>query len=166
MPTKVGVLTDSHGQWARTTRAVEALQARGATVFIHCGDIESDRVLDALAGLDAHVVWGNCDGMFADGLARYAAHLGIGVHDESGEVTVDGKRLAFTHGHLHTAVPEAVRAGADFAVRGHDHVRRSERRGATTVIWAGALHKPRDQHGTGALLLEPATGAFEWIDVP
>lgn len=166
MPTKVGVLTDSHGQWARTKRAVEALQARGATVFIHCGDIESDRVLDALAGLDAHVVWGNCDAMFADGLARYAAHIGIGVHGEAGELTIDGRRVAFVHGDDPGAVPAAARAGADFAVRGHDHVRRTDSQGATKVIWAGALHKPRDRHGTGVLLLEPATGSFEWIDVP
>ena len=166
MPTKVGVITDSHGQWARTKRAVELLQSRGATVFVHCGDIESDRVLDQLAGLDAHVVWGNCDAMFIDGLARYASHVGIGVHGDAGELEIDGRRVAFTHGHLHEPARDAVQRGAHFLLRGHEHVRRDELRAGTRILWAGALSKPRDSHGTGALLLEPATGSFEWIEVP
>jgi hypothetical protein len=51
----VGLLSDSHSRWERTKRALEALRIRGASTFIHCGDVEDALVLDQLAGMDAHL---------------------------------------------------------------------------------------------------------------
>ena len=96
MATMVGILSDSHGQVQRTRTAIELLQKAGATEFIHCGDVEEDSVLDTLAGLQAHVVLGNCDR--AGPLARYGTRIGLDMQHPSGRITVDGKRIAFTHG--------------------------------------------------------------------
>ena len=85
MPTVVGLLSDSHSRWERTKRALQALRAAGATVFVHCGDIEDELVLDQLAGLDSHLVWGNCD-WNSRTLERYARDLGIAVHGDAGEL--------------------------------------------------------------------------------
>ncbi|MFM8874126.1 MAG: metallophosphoesterase family protein, partial [Phycisphaerales bacterium] len=90
MPATVGLLSDSHARWERTRRAIEALRARGATTFIHCGDVEDALVLDQLAGLDAHLVWGNCDWNRGT-LERYARDLGITVHGDAGELEIDGR---------------------------------------------------------------------------
>jgi C4-dicarboxylate-specific signal transduction histidine kinase len=77
---------------------LEALRLRGACTFIHCGDVEDALVLDQLAGMDAHLVWGNCDWNQGT-LGRYASDIGIAVHGDAGELTVDDQRISFTHRH-------------------------------------------------------------------
>jgi uncharacterized protein len=161
MATVVGLLSDSHSRWERTKRAIEALRARGATTFVHCGDIEDDLVLDQLAGLDSHVVWGNCD-WNSRSLERYARDLGIAVHDEAGEISVDGRRIVFTHGHEIAPMRAAVSDGAQYLVHGHTHELRDERVGGTRIINPGALH--RAPRFTVAALV-PSTDALEVLEV-
>ena len=157
----LGILSDSHGHADRTRRAVEALHAAGATRFIHCGDVETEQVLDQLAGLDAHVVFGNCDP--ARTLGRYARHIGLQVHHPMGRMELDGHTLAFTHGDdpdlMQAALDEKVR----FLLHGHTHLQRDHNLGGTRVINPGALH--RANPFTVALLV-PATGELRIIVVP
>ncbi|MFM8818911.1 MAG: metallophosphoesterase family protein [Phycisphaerales bacterium] len=162
MPATVGLLSDSHARWERTKRAIEALRARGATTFIHCGDVEDALVLDQLAGLDAHLVWGNCDWNRGT-LERYARDLGIAVHGDAGELEIDGRRVAFTHGHEPVPMRDAVATGAAYLVHGHTHERRDERRGGTRIVNPGALH--RAPTFTVAVLV-PAEDRLEFLEVP
>jgi len=162
MATVVGLLSDSHSRWERTKRALEALRASGATVFVHCGDVEDELVIDQLAGLDSHLVWGNCD-WNSQTLGRYARDVGVTVHGDAGEVTVDGRRIVFTHGHEIAAMRAAVSGGADYLVHGHTHELRDERVGTTRVLNPGALHRaPRFT----VAALTPATGQLTVIEVP
>ncbi|MBL9140853.1 MAG: metallophosphoesterase family protein [Phycisphaerae bacterium] len=162
MPTVVGLLSDSHSRWERTKRALEALQARGATVFVHCGDVEDDLVLDQLAGLDCHLVWGNCD-WNRGRLDAYARNLGITVHGDAGQVEVDGKSIAFTHGHEPDLMRAPVAAGAHYLVHGHTHELRDETRAGTRIINPGALHRaPRFT----VALLTPAIDELETLVIP
>jgi putative phosphoesterase len=162
MPTVVGLLSDSHSRWERTKRAIAALRSAGATAFLHCGDVEDELVLDQLAGLDSHLVWGNCD-WNSQTLGRYARDLGITVHGEAGELAVDGKRIVFTHGHEISAMRAAVSGGADYLVHGHTHELRDERVGTTRILNPGALH--RAARFTVAALV-PATDELRVIEVP
>ena len=141
---------------------LEALRARGATTFIHCGDVEDALVLDQLAGLDAHLVWGNCDWNRGT-LERYARDLGIAVHGDAGELEIDGRRVAFTHGHEPVPMRDAVSTGAASLVHGHTHERRDERRGGTRIVNPGALH--RAPTFTVAVLV-PAEDRLEFLEVP
>lgn len=162
MPTVVGLLSDSHARWERTQRALAALQARGATLFVHCGDIEDERVLDQLAGLDAHVVWGNCDWDHAR-LERYAKDLGIAVHGTAGEIVVDGSRIAFTHGHDPRLLSAPIGSGARYLAHGHTHETRDETIAATRVVNPGALHRaPRYT----VALLTPLRDTLEFLEIP
>lgn len=162
MPVKVGLLSDSHARWERTRRAIEALQARGATVFVHCGDVEDELVLDQLAGLDSHLVWGNCDWNRGP-LERYARDLGVHVHGEAGRIQVDGRTVAFTHGHEPAPMRAAVTEGAHYLVHGHTHELRDERRAGTRIVNPGALHRaPRYT----VALLTPSTDELEVIEIP
>lgn len=162
MDARVGLLSDSHGRAERTARAVDALLAAGADTLIHAGDIETDEVLDCLAGHNAHLVWGNCDWDRA-GLERYARDIGIAVHGDSGEVTVDGVRIAFTHGHLPAAMRSAMASGAACLVHGHTHERRDEIVDGVRIINPGALHRARP---FTVALLTPRTGKLTSIEVP
>ena len=157
----LGVLSDSHGRAAMTRHAIDALRAGGAETFIHLGDFETPDVLDELAGLDAHVVFGNCDADEAK-LRRYAQSLSIAVHHPAGRLRIGDRTVAFTHGHLERELQTALQEEADYLLHGHTHVVRDERVGATRVINPGALFRARRY--TAALLI-PAMDILTFVDV-
>lgn len=157
----VGILSDSHGRAERTARAVRALQDAGAATLIHAGDIETPQVLDALAGPDTHVVWGNCD-WDRQSLERYARSIDIKVHGDLGIVEVPGIAIAVTHGHLPARVREALVSGAPVVVYGHSHERRDETVDGVRMINPGALHRANP---FTVALLDAASGELRTIEV-
>lgn len=161
MPARVGILSDSHGRAERTARAVRALHDAGATTLIHAGDIETPEVLDALAGPDTHVVWGNCD-WDRGSLERYARSIGIRVHGDMGIVEATGLRIAVTHGHLPARVREAMVSGAPVVVHGHSHERRDETVDGVRMINPGALHRANP---FTVALLDATDGTLRSIEV-
>ena len=180
MQASIGVISDTHGSAPMARRAIELLLARGATQFIHLGDVGTASVLDLLAGLEATVVFGNCDD--ERGLARYAEAIGIRVVHPgsiievkcpgagSGATEVVGRgmlrtatiRIGITHGHLEREVDRLFRSEVDYLLHGHTHEIRDEVVGRTRVLNPGALHRARRYT---ALLLDPASGTAEWIQV-
>jgi uncharacterized protein len=157
----IGILSDSHGRVERTARALRALRDRGAELLIHLGDFETDAVLDELAGQSARIVFGNCD-WSAAAMADYARRLDITVDHPMGEITVHGRRIAYTHGHIDSLMELAVERGVDYLLHGHTHLVRDEHAGRTRIINPGALH--RAQRYTVALL-DPASGHLEVIEI-
>lgn len=160
--TKIGILSDSHGRAAITQRAVNLLIERGATMLIHLGDIERIEVIDALAGHEAHLVFGNTD-WDERSMTTYAESLGIAVDHPAGRLTVDGKSIAFTHGHDAGIVRKALADGVDYLLHGHTHQVRDERQGGTRIINPGALFRAARYT---AALLDPAGDRLEVIEIP
>lgn len=164
MPDRLGILSDTHGDAVRARRAVELLQARGATRIIHLGDVGSEAVLDTLAGIEALVVFGNCDD--ARGLRRYAEALDIEVAHPAAIIEAKGNgrtlRVGLTHGHLVEEIDRLFRSEPDVLLHGHTHVARDEMIGPTRVMNPGALHRAERRT---ALLLDLGTGVAEWLDV-
>lgn len=163
MPHEVlGILSDSHGRVGTTASAVRLLTEHGANRLIHLGDVGSEEVLDELVGHRAHVVFGNCDDEVVE-LSSYARHVDITVDHPLGWLTLDGKTIAFTHGHLHSALDEALERSPDYLLHGHSHELRDERAESTRIINPGALFRARRYT---AALLEPATDRLEVIEIP
>ena len=160
MAERLGIISDTHGRTPRARRAIDLLLARGATRIIHLGDVGSEAVLDLLAGIEATVVFGNCDDERA--LARYAGILGIQVVHPAAVLEVKSRRIGLTHGHLEREVSLLFESGVDFLLHGHTHEIRDELVGRTRVLNPGALHRA-SRHT--ALLLDPASGDAEWIEV-
>lgn len=160
MGTLLGILSDSHSEIERTRRAIKLLQHAGATEFIHCGDVEIEQVLDLFAGLPAHVTFGNCDPSGV--LGRYAASIDLDAQHPSGELHVDGRRVAFTHGDNARLLSRILAERPDFLLHGHTHERRDDMVEGVRVINPGALHRA---HPSTVALLEPATGALRWLEV-
>src|SRR5205814_5224012 len=70
-----------------------------------------------------------------------------------GEVTLAGKRVAVTHGHMHTDVRRLLAARPDYLLSGHSHHADDRRDGPTRRINPGALHRA-DQFTVALLDLE------------
>ena len=58
---KIGILSDTHDQVERASRAVSALIEAGAETIIHCGDITGRDVVLECGGLPSIYVFGNND---------------------------------------------------------------------------------------------------------
>jgi putative phosphoesterase len=137
----LGILSDTHGRLESTKAAVRALQDAGAQFFIHCGDVGSEPVLDQLAGLRAAIVWGNND-WDTRSLGTYAQALGIAVLPALGEIELDQKRIAVTHGDNPGLIRKVLdEQQHDYLLLGHSHVRADKKMGRVRVINPGALHR-------------------------
>lgn len=109
---RIGLISDTHGKLrADVLRAFE-----GVDLILHAGDIGDLDIITELETLaPVHAVQGNTDDF--DVRARYG---------ETVELTLEGKRIVVTHGHLlNVTRPAALRAAhpdADVIIYGHTHV--------------------------------------------
>ena len=148
----IGILSDTHGRAGAAKAAVDLFRGRGAEFLIHCGDVGSNEVLDALAGVPAGFVFGNTDYDWdRRGMQRYADLLNIRYLGPVGDLELGGKQFAVLHGDDGTAYQRVLAEQRhDYLLHGHTHVRRAERVGRIHVINPGALHRAREK--TVALL--------------
>ncbi|MEM6550953.1 MAG: metallophosphoesterase family protein [Planctomycetota bacterium] len=144
---KIGLLSDSHGRTQTTLRAVDLLLEQGIDVLLHLGDVGGVEVVDALAvegvtdrPVESRLVFGNTD-WDIPAMSKYAQTLGILVDHPTGRLEVDGKRLAFCHGHIEADLDAALRDGVDYLCHGHTHRFTNELHGSTRVINPGALFR-------------------------
>ena len=112
----------------------------GCEMILHMGDIETHEVLDELAGHPVSLVFGNCDCLSR--LYDYAITLGIDVQDPAGVILIDGKTIAFLHGHDFKKYEEFLNnPSIDIVAHGHSHEKRDEVVKNTRCINPGALHR-------------------------
>src|SRR5262249_36022059 len=141
---RLGILSDTHNYLTRTRCAVELLRAEGAEVLIHCGDLTGPEVVSACAVLPCYFVFGNNDADNVPELQRAMAETGAVCLGWGGEVTLAGKRVAVTHGHMHTDVRRLIAARPDYLLSGHSHVAFDKQHGPTRRINPGALHRANE----------------------
>lgn len=132
MVSRLVVVSDSHGDRAIVQEIKERYQGQVAAIF-HNGDSEleaSDSLWDGI-----HVVKGNCD--WSDFPERLVT-------------SIDGLKVAQTHGHLHginfgwnRLDYWAQEEGADLCLYGHLHVPAAEVRGNCLFINPGSISQPR-----------------------
>jgi len=158
----IGILSDSHGHADTTALAVAALKEHGAEVLLHLGDIGNEKVIDELVGCNARIVFGNCDWEW-QALDRYAQLVGVGVDHPLGVYEADGKRVAFTHGHLAEEMTKALEIEVDYLLHGHTHEVSDQRHGKTRIICPGALF--RASRYTVAVL-DPLGDEVTFLDIP
>lgn len=159
--TVLGLLADSHGRADTTRRAVDRLVTAGAEVLIHLGDVCDDAVLDALAGLRVHLVFGNCDWNWRP-MAEYARSIGLIVDHPCGRLLLGDRSVVFAHGDDPGHEREAVSACADYFCHGHTHRIRDERASRTRIVNPGALFRA-GRYTVGRL--EPAADRFDVLEL-
>ena len=149
----VGLLSDTHGRAELTAFALDVLRQAGAQVFIHCGDVGGETVLDQLATVQAHFVWGNTDEPDT-ALIAYVRSLWLTPPASIPlRLNISNKAISVFHGHE----PEFARlthlangvdpgrfkrqVGADYVFFGHRHVPYDRQCGTVRVINPGAIHR-------------------------
>ncbi len=134
---KLGVLSDTHGDVTSAQEAVDALRAHDVSMMIHCGDVGS-AVVPVFRGLPAHFVPGNVDDLARlRGIMTAPEHR---LHERLGTLELEGRRIAFLHGHDVRLLRETIRSGQwDLVCHGHSHVYSEHSDGPTLVLNPGAL---------------------------
>ncbi|MGH7180008.1 MAG: YfcE family phosphodiesterase [Tepidisphaeraceae bacterium] len=158
----LGILSDTHGRTEAARAGIEILRAGGAERLVHCGDVGSEPIIDLLAGANAAFVWGNTDDD-RDELARYAQRLGVQCLGRFGELDLDGKLIAVTHGDNPQLVREILHEQKhDYLLTGHTHVCADQRTGRVRAINPGALHRAAVKT---VALLDLRTDALRFLPV-
>ncbi len=139
MTTKLGILSDTHGQVAGVEKAAQLFREHGVSIVIHCGDIEGTQIISLLAEFDAHYVYGNKDAQ-ADYLEQDIPQAGGTLHGLKGELEIEGKRIFFLHGHHDDDFQKALQDGQyDMICYGHTHVAELKTHKNTILLNPGAF---------------------------
>jgi putative phosphoesterase len=158
----VGLLSDTHDRLDAMIAAMRVLRGAGAEYFLHGGDVGGERILDVLSGDRAAFVWGNNDWDRRE-LARYAKSIGVQCLEDFGELTIDGKTFAITHGDDFKRLKRIQKDQRhDYLITGHTHVRRDERVGRIRWINPGALYRAREKT---VAILDPAKDVLQFLTV-
>lgn len=158
---KLGIMSDTHGRVPATNEALKELRDAGAEALVHCGDVGSLEVLEALAGWRCWYVWGNTD--YADGMWQsHVKAMGLPWPEGPLDLELAGKRIAVYHGHESTFTTALDKARHDYLFHGHTHRRNDYRIGAMRVINPGALHRASVRT---VALLDLESDALQFLEV-
>jgi putative phosphoesterase len=160
---RLGILSDTHDDLARTRVAVQLLRDEGAEALIHCGDLASPPIVAACAALPFWFVFGNHDADSVPALQRAAAESGAVCLGWAGEVELGGRLIAVAHGHMSYDIRRALASRPHYLLSGHSHIASDRREGLVRRINPGALCEA-DQWTVA--LLDLAEDELRFLTVP
>ena len=129
---KIGVLSDTHGEVWAVQRAIRILHNLRVSLAIHCGDVGTE-VVPLLKGLRTHFVHGNMDDL--DRLREVIVNPEHTLHEQLGTLEIEGRRLAFLHGHDVKLLRHTIHSGHyDLVCHGHTHAFSRGFEGRTLVV--------------------------------
>lgn len=131
---RILVVSDSHGRVSEIEKAIEAHPEAVHVFFL--GDCTRD--VEDLPFIypdrSFHIVSGNCDF--------------VSTYPSCSAVTLEGKRILFTHGHIHsvksglTRLKEEAKAEkADLVLYGHTHISKTEYADGIYYVNPGSLSR-------------------------
>ena len=138
---RLGILSDTHGELARTRAAVRLLRDEGAEALVHCGDLAGPSIVVACAVLPCWFVFGNHDADNVPALRQAALEVGAVCLGWGGELELDGRLIAVVHGHMSYDVRRALAVRPHYLLSGHSHIASDRREGLVRRINPGALHE-------------------------
>lgn len=159
----LALLSDTHDRVDSLRRALDLLKPLNPDFYLHCGDVGGEEIIDMLAGLPCAFVWGNND-WERDSLKRYAQDLHIGVCDNFGQFSFDGKKIAITHGDDMSIIQRVMQDESfDYLFTGHTHIPHDQRYGHLRWINPGALHRAKPK---SCATLDLPTDTLNYIQLP
>lgn len=138
---RLGLIADTHDNRDRTRKALAELEAAGAEMLLHAGDLNTARLVPMLEGWRVWLAQGNVDHptRIQQAIDEHGVDVTYGVRHE---VEADGVRFGVIHGDDEGRLEGMINAGAfDLVVHGHTHRFRDKRVGGTRVVNPGAVHR-------------------------
>ncbi len=160
---RIGILSDTHNQFERTSHAIQFLCEAGAEALIHCGDFVDDTILMLMRAIPCYFVLGNNDANSAQNLRQAAHQIGAKCLERGGIIELAGKRIATTHGHLTSEIRRLRTLQPDFLFSGHTHAAHDRFDGKLRWINPGALHRARKYT---VACVNVVTDEIQWIEIP
>ena len=137
---KIGVISDTHDQRGMILKAIELFNKEKVGLVVHCGDWVAPFSAARFKTLNCPVkgVFGNNDGDKKTHRERNGSF--IGYYDEKMELSVEGRKIFVTHGHLPGLVETALKSGKyDAVFSGHTHIPGTGSKGKTLWLNPGTL---------------------------
>lgn len=159
---RLGILSDSHDKLARVERAVALLLDAGAEALVHCGDLTSPPIVEAISALPAWFVLGNNDADSAPYLELAANDSGVACLGWGGVIELAGRHVGVVHGHLSVDVRRVLATRPDYLLSGHSHLASDCMAGGVRRINPGALHRAGEYT---VALLDLETGEARFLVV-
>jgi uncharacterized protein len=138
---RLGILSDTHDELARTQLAVRILQDAGAEALVHCGDLASPAIVQAIAALPSWFTFGNHDADVVPALQRAAAEYGSVCLGWGGVIEWSGRRIGVAHGHMTIDIRRVLGARPELLLTGHTHLPSDSVIDGVRRICPGALHR-------------------------
>jgi putative phosphoesterase len=138
---RLGILSDTHDELARTCLAIQLLRDAGAEVLVHCGDLASPPIVAALAVLPSWFTFGNHDADSVPALQKAATEFGVTCLGWGGTFEFAGKRIGLVHGHMTMDFRRVLAEKPDYVFFGHSHFAVDVVDGPVRRINPGALHR-------------------------
>ncbi len=162
----IALLSDTHDDIPATQTALTLLAPHHPAAYLHAGDLVDPQMLDLFAHLAPapfHFVFGNNE-FDRPALQQRARELHLHCHGDLAQLSLHGKSIALTHGHLPNTLHQLLFSkNFDYIIHGHTHTRRDERHHTTRIINPGALHRARPR---SLALLNLATDELQFLDLP
>ena len=150
---RLGILSDTHDELARTHLAVSMLRDAGAETLIHCGDLASPPIVEACSVIPLWFTFGNHDSDMVPHLWKAATDYGATCLGWGGVVELSGKRIGVAHGHMTIDTRRVLSERPDYLLFGHSHFASDQTKESIRRINPGALHRS-DEYTVAILDLE------------
>ena len=160
---RLGILSDTHDDIAKTRQAIEILRAAGADALVHCGDLTGPEIVVACSELPLYFVFGNHDADRVPELKIAAATTGAVCLEWGGVIELGGRRIGVTHGHMDIDVRRVLDRQPDYLLFGHLHFPVDNREGSVRRINPGASSRA-DECSVAILDLE--TDELRFLTIP
>jgi putative phosphoesterase len=138
---RIAVMSDTHDNIWNLSIALEQINASGAEVLLHCGDLCAPFMIDRLGKGFAgpiHVIFGNNegDGRLLQSVASKHSH--VRLHGIYAELDIGGRRIAMIH-YPEPALRIAQSGQFDLVCYGHNHQKKIEKVGHCVLANPGEV---------------------------
>lgn len=138
---RLGLISDTHDNRARTRRALSLLENADAEAMVHAGDLNTAKLVPLFDGWRMWLAQGNVDHPTQIQSAIDEHDVDVS-YDVRHDVQAGSARVGLIHGDDEGRLRGMIDSGAfDLVVHGHTHAFRDERLGDTRVVNPGAVHR-------------------------
>jgi putative phosphoesterase len=136
---KIGIISDTHDQNTRISKAVSVFQKHEIHHVFHCGDVTSLESIQWFCEFQLTLSFGNGDFLTGE---MHQFLKSCNSKNQTGyqvETELFGKKIGMTHSHLPDVLDKMIESQAyDYLFFGHTHVRSSRLAGKTRLVNPGA----------------------------